>query len=99
MKVKTRRGNRKEWNDVMKPLQSQQVGDVVAVRLHERKILHEATIRMLGNELNEMALAASVNRKYLNDFRNVVTMSSMMISAILKLQKRCKRDKIKLKFV
>ena len=71
--------------------------DVVIVSFQQNKILDKATIAQIGAEFKDLTLQAASDRKLLLDFGQVGFMSSMMIGTIVRLNKDCKRDKIKLK--
>lgn len=78
-------------------LKSRDVGEVVVVDLTEARVLDEDHIRRLGDELLNMAMAAAADRKLLVNFTQVRFMSSSMIGQVVRLNKRCKKDKIRLK--
>ena len=71
-------------------------GDVVVVDLLTPKMIDENVIREIGNALQKLPLEAAASRKLLLNFRAVEFMSSMMIGHIVRLNKQCKADKIRL---
>jgi anti-sigma B factor antagonist len=73
-------------------------GEVLVVSFKQASILDQAVIDQIGQELNQAGLEASGNRKMLVDFQAVEYMSSAMLGKIVQLHKKCKADKIKLKF-
>lgn len=73
-------------------------GEVLVVSFKQASILDQAVIDQIGQELGQAGLEASGNRKMLVDFQAVEYMSSAMLGKIVQLHKRCKADKIKLKF-
>lgn len=74
------------------------VGDVLGVSFKQSSILDQRTIDEIGRELEQAELEASSNRKLLVSFQGVDFMSSAMLGKLVQLHKRCKADKIKLKF-
>lgn len=81
----------------MANLTIQERGDVVMVRFAQSRILDESTIRAIGAEFDKLTLEAAAGRKLLLNFQGVAYMSSAMLGQILRLNKHCKADKIKLK--
>ncbi|MGD9720910.1 MAG: STAS domain-containing protein [Pirellulales bacterium] len=73
-------------------------GEVLVVGFRQASILDQAVIDQIGQELNQAGLEASSNHKMLVDFQFVEYMSSAMLGKLVQLHKRCKADKIKLKF-
>ena len=81
----------------MSNLTIQDRGDVVMVSFPQARILDEATIRTIGNQFEKLTLEAAANRKLLLNFKGIDFMSSAMLGQIMKLNKKCTADKIKLK--
>jgi anti-sigma B factor antagonist len=81
----------------MAMLDIQEKNDVVVVAFKQVKILDEATIRQIGEEFKNLTMEAAANRKLLLNFQKVEFMSSSMIGQIIRLNKQCKNDKVKLK--
>lgn len=81
----------------MEPLLIRDKDDVVIVSFNHTKILDADVIRLIGQEFKNLSLHAAANRKLLLDFSKVEFMTSAMIGEIVKLQKQCKQDKIRLK--
>ncbi|MHC4179220.1 MAG: STAS domain-containing protein [Planctomycetota bacterium] len=71
--------------------------DVVVVSFTEVKILDQLAIDQVREDFKDLTLQAASSRKLLLDFSRVQFMSSSMIGQIVRLQKECKRDKVKLK--
>ncbi len=72
--------------------------DVVVAYVKTGSILEQTMIEKIGTELQGAALEASGVRKLLLNFQAVQFMSSAMLGKLVLLHKRCKADKIKLKF-
>ena len=72
-------------------------GDVIAVRFGEHRILDEATVRLLGEELYAVADRPDCHNLLLN-FASVVALSSLMVGKLLMLQRKMvsKGGKLKL---
>lgn len=70
---------------------------VSVVYFQHARILDEATVQTLGNELVEAGARAKTGKLLLN-FRNVLLMSSAMIGKLVDLRNRCKKNDIKLAF-
>ncbi len=72
-------------------------GDVIAVRFGEHRILDEATVRLLGEELYAVADRPDCHNLLLN-FASVVGLSSLMVGKLLMLQRKMvsKGGKLKL---
>jgi anti-sigma B factor antagonist len=72
-------------------------GDVSVVRFGEHRILDEATVRQISDELDEIADRADCRNLVLN-FASVVGVSSLMLGKLLKLQHKMalKGGKLKL---
>jgi len=77
-------------------LRSEEKGEVLVVYFNDAKILDEAKIQQIGNELMEKVSEAP-NAKLLLNFTNVTFMSSAMIGKIILLNKKCKASKVNLK--
>ena len=80
----------------MSSLMSQKNGDVLVVYFTETRILDEATIQQIGNDLEKMADRAEFGKLLLN-FSDVRFMSSAMLGKLIKLNKKCKAEKTHLK--
>lgn len=72
-------------------------GDVIAVRFGEHRILDEATVRLLGEELYAVADRPDCHHLLLN-FAGVAGLSSLMVGKLLMLQRKMvsKGGKLKL---
>lgn len=81
----------------MAHLAIQERGDVVMVTFTQTRILDENTIRAIGSEFANLTLEAAADRKLLLNFAGVDFMSSAMLGQIVRLNKQCKNDNIKLK--
>jgi anti-sigma B factor antagonist len=71
-------------------------GNVVVVDFNHAKLLDDGTLREIGQEFQRLPLEAAAARRLLLNFANVEYMSSMMIGHIVRLNKQCKADKIRL---
>jgi anti-sigma B factor antagonist len=81
----------------MSSLRIREVEDVLVVNLADSKILDEAKIQKIGDELIAAAERAGENKRLLLSFLGVSYMSSAMIGKLVLLNKRCKKDGIDLK--
>ena len=72
--------------------------DVVVANLKLGTILDQSLIERIGTELQAAALEAAGTRKLVLNFQQVQFMSSAMLGKLVLLQKKCKGDKIVLKF-
>lgn len=81
----------------MANLTIQERGEVVMVTFAQSRIVDEQSIRALGAEFENLTLEAAADHKLLVNFKGVDYMSSAMIGQIMKLNKKCKADGIKLK--
>lgn len=72
-------------------------GDVVVVDIRTAKLVDETVIREIGKEFGGLPLEAAAGRKLVMNFQNVEFMSSVMIGHLVKLNRQCKADKIRLK--
>lgn len=81
----------------MGSLRIREVEDVLVVNIADSKILDEAKIQKIGDELIAAAERAGVNKRLLLSFQGVSYMSSAMIGKLVLLNKRCKKDGIDLK--
>ncbi len=80
----------------MPSLMSQSNGDVQVVYFTDAQILDETKIQQLADDL--MALADKCEHgKMLLNFNDVKFMSSSVLGKLVRLNKKCKTDKIKLK--
>ena len=77
-------------------LMSQSHGDVLIVYFTESRILDEATIETMSTDLDRM-IDRSEEGKLLLNFSEVRFMSSAMLGKLVRLNKRCRSDKIDLK--
>jgi anti-sigma B factor antagonist len=73
-------------------------GEVVVAHLRAGSILEQGMIDKIGKELEAAAFEASGTRKLLINFQQVQFMSSAMLGKLVQLHKKCKADKVKLKF-
>ena len=73
-------------------------GEVLVAGFRQASILDQAVIDQIAREFEQLELEAASNRKLLLDFQVVEYMSSAMLGKLIQLHKRCKADKIKLKF-
>lgn len=80
----------------MSSVVTEQKGDVTVCYFRDAKILDEAIIQSIGQELGQAADQA-VAKKLVVNFRNVSFMSSAMIGKIILLNKKCKAADVKLK--
>jgi anti-anti-sigma factor len=81
---------------VLRRLQLTQVGDVTVVRFVDRKILDEANIQELGQELFQLIEDANHSNLLLN-FSSVEFLSSAALGKLITLDKRVKAHGGKLK--
>jgi anti-sigma B factor antagonist len=79
-------------------LELKDAGEVLVVSFNQTSILDQRVIDGIGREFEQVGLEAAGGRKLLLNFRAVEFMSSAMLGKLVQLQKRCKNDKIKLKF-
>jgi anti-anti-sigma factor len=79
-------------------LELEDAGEVLVVKFNQASILDQMIIDQIGRELDQVELEASGNRKLLVSFQAVEYMSSAMLGMLIQLHRRCKADKIKLKF-
>ena len=80
----------------MASLRTEENGEVLVVYFNDAKILDEAKIQQIGQELVAAAENAA-NKKLLLNFEAVSFMSSAMIGKLILLNKKCKAADIKLK--
>ena len=81
----------------MSSLRTQMNEDVLVVYFTDAKILDEARIQLIGQELTSSAASAAQNKKMLVNFQGVQFMSSAMIGKLVLLNKKCKTDEVALK--
>lgn len=81
----------------MTSLRSKEIEDVLVVNFTEAKILDEAKITQIGNELRDMATSAKDKKKMVVNFQGVSFMSSAMIGKLVLLHKQCKTLEVSLK--
>ena len=77
-------------------LQLSEDGDVTVVRFADKKILDEASIQELGNELFSLVDEGKCTKLVLN-FSNVEFLSSAALGKLITLDKRVKQGQGKLK--
>jgi len=77
-------------------LRSEEKGEILVVYFNDAKILDEAKIQQIGNELMEK-VGEAPNAKLLLNFSNVTFMSSAMIGKVILVNKKCKGAKVNLK--
>lgn len=84
----------------LKSEQKGEAGDVLVVYFTDAKILDEARIQQIGQEMmqKEGEAATSDSKKMLVNFQGVQFMSSAMIGKLVLLNKKSKKDQIDLKF-
>ncbi len=80
----------------MPSLMSQSNGDVTVVYFTESQIIDEGRIQQISEDLMAIADKAESGKLLLN-FNDVRFMSSSVLGRLVKLNKKCKADKIKLK--
>ena len=85
-----------EGNVTVTNLRSEENGDVLVVYFNDSKILDEAKIQQIHNELNEKLGEVPAGKLLLN-FDNVSFMSSAMIGKIILLNKKCKSEEVSFK--
>lgn len=78
------------------PITSRMEGDICIAVFDEAKMLDEAVINEVGEELNKL-VAANKGGKLLIDFNNVTFMSSSMIGKVVFLEKGCKANGVDLR--
>jgi anti-sigma B factor antagonist len=81
----------------MSSLRSQIVDGVLVVYFTDAKILDEARITQIGQELMSAVASASQNKKMVLNFQGVQFMSSAMIGKLVLLNRKCKTDEVVLK--
>lgn len=81
----------------MSSLKTQEVEEVLVVNFTDAKILDEARIQQIGQELMNCAASAAQKKKMLLNFQGVQFMSSAMIGKLVLLNKKCKTDEVVLK--
>ena len=80
----------------MSSIRAEENGDVRVIYFNENKILDEAKIQQIHNDLNA-ELAEVRAGKFLLNFDRVTFMSSAMIGKIILLNKKCKSSDVKFK--
>ena len=78
-------------------LETNEVGDVTVVRFVDRKILDEANIQEMGQELTQLIEEENKSNLLLN-FTNVEFLSSAALGKLITLDKKVKAHGGKLKF-
>jgi anti-anti-sigma factor len=81
----------------MSSLKTQEVEEVLVVSFTDAKILDEARIQLIGQELMNAAASAGQKKKMLLNFQGVQFMSSAMIGKLVLLNKKCKTEEVVLK--
>jgi anti-anti-sigma factor len=81
----------------MSSLRTQVIEEVLVVYFTDAKILDEARIAQIGQELMAAAASAGQNKKMLVNFQGVQFMSSAMIGKLVLLNKKCKTEEVLLK--
>ena len=81
----------------MSSLKTQEIEEVLVVNFTDAKILDEARITQIGQELMSCAASAGQKKKMLLNFQGVQFMSSAMIGKLVLLNKKCKTDEVALK--
>ncbi len=81
----------------MSSLKTQEIEEVLVVNFTDAKILDEARIQQIGQELMNAAASAGQKKKMLLNFQGVQFMSSAMIGKLVLLNKKCKTDEVALK--
>lgn len=77
-------------------ISAEENGDVLVIYFNDNKILDEAKIQQIHNELNEQLGEVRAGKLLLN-FERVTFMSSAMIGKIILLNKKCKAADVKFK--
>jgi anti-sigma B factor antagonist len=81
----------------MSSLKTQEIEEILVVNFTDAKILDEARITQIGQELMACAASAGQKKKMLLNFQGVQFMSSAMIGKLVLLNKKCKTDEVVLK--
>jgi anti-sigma B factor antagonist len=81
----------------MSSLRTQEIEEVLVVYFTDAKILDEARIAQIGQELMAAAATAGQKKKMLVNFQGVQFMSSAMIGKLVLLNKKCRTDEVALK--
>lgn len=81
----------------MSSLRTQVIEDVLVVYFTDAKILDEARITQIGQELMSAVASAGQNKKMVVNFQGVQFMSSAMIGKLVLLNKKCKTEEVVLK--
>lgn len=81
----------------MSSLRTNENEDVLLVYFTDAKILDEARISQIGQELMAAATSAGQKKKMVLNFHGVQFMSSAMIGKLVLLNKKCKTDEVLLK--
>jgi len=77
-------------------LEVSEAGDVTVVQFVDRKILDEANIQEMGQELFDL-VERQQHKKLLLNFSNVEFLSSVALGKLITLNKKCKENKAQLK--
>ncbi len=72
-------------------LEVSRVGDVTVVRFVDRRILDEANIQEIGQELSRLVDEGNCNKLLLN-FSNVEFLSSGVLGRLISLEKKIKKN-------
>ena len=81
----------------MAGLRSEEKDEVKVVYFNDAKILDEARIQQIGQELMGCVATAGQKKKMVLNFQGVSFMSSAMIGKLVLLNKKCKTSNIDLK--
>ena len=81
----------------MSSLKTQEIEEVLVVYFTDAKILDEARIQQIGQDLTSAVASAGQKKKMLVNFQGVQFMSSAMIGKLVLLNKKCKTDGVTLK--
>lgn len=80
----------------MPSIRTEEKNGVLVVRFEDTKILDEARIQQIGEELIE-CVSRATDKKLLLNFQGVSFMSSAMIGKLVLLHKKCNADGITMK--
>ncbi len=78
-------------------LLTRETDGVLVVSFGEARIAGERLIQEIGNQLQELVPQAATDGRMLLDFSGVDFVSSLMIGQILRLQKQCRLNEVRLK--
>ncbi len=80
----------------MSSLRTEQKDDVLVVYITAAKILDNAKIQQLGQEMNQIA-EQNPGAKVVLNFQDVKFMASAMINNVMNFHRKCQKNDIKLK--